>query len=429
MAARWLCIGSPQRDLLAKQFCEQTSEERQSGITLRRIDRQALGESLQELDFYAYDEAKKSSCINLKREIAAGNVPDEFLLKQETIPFSALETMETHLKRCFELPNNFDQLTFAEHGRSPDNCFRAGGSFNSADSPIKYFCLNDRIFQRFPGAHNLQDLSSCRESKNFFGGLCEYLSTHSYSYEFFDSPNLNSGVGFAEARQYLYIFSNGSLSHEVWVKDCKPSGIYTPPGCDTPLHSSEISIKSSLGIRRFNLVIPIKTGDEYMNIDGSLQTWGNKSDFLMSTCYQIPKDALDPGYLALTDERLGLIPAKDFGNQEIFAKKNSGEIELCRDSSIKKLRAQIDSLGSSNIFLITPPYDDPVTALASNAILTRDGSVYFFPAGEVFSPLGAWISDPNIGSNNSIMFCRDGKPVKLCSYDEVTKICREEQAE
>jgi hypothetical protein len=285
-----------------------------------------LGESLQELDFDADDEAKKSSCLNFEREIAAGNVPDEFLLKQETIPFSALETMETYLKKCFELPRDFDQLTFAEHGRSPDNRFQAGGSFNSADSPIKYFCLNDRIFQRFPGAHNLQDLSSCRESRDFFGGLSEYLSTNSCWYEFFDSPNFLSGVGFTEARQYLYILSNGSLCHEVWVKDCKPSGIYTPPGCDTPLHSSEISIKSSLGIRRFNLVIPIKTGDEYISADGSRQTWGKKSDFLMSTCYHIPREALDPEYSALDDERLGLLPAQDFGNQEIFAKKSAEKL-------------------------------------------------------------------------------------------------------
>lgn len=215
MAARWLTIGSPNREQLSREFCDMNQKEQEKGIKVRRVNQTSISDYLSGF----------KECESELKKINNGNVPEEFLLPEETIPF---ETLEVMMKHCW------DRFAYKRVMSSLSDW--SGGSWHGL--PFGFKRLEDHCFQNFDLPWMIAESVKNSEIKKFFNELQEYLFHIHGKVYYFVNPNFDSGCGDASARQNLLLFENGSFAHLVDNgTDLKKSGIYNPS-------DSEINILS-----------------------------------------------------------------------------------------------------------------------------------------------------------------------------------------
>jgi hypothetical protein len=412
MSARWLCIGSPQRDLLARQYCESTPAEQTKGITLRRVDQERLEEYLRSL---AKEDRDKEQ--GLRGQIEKGDVPREFLLPEETISHDALMVMRSWSEESFFQPDYMRTASF------PGESYRGSRKLGS----VSYCSIEDNNFQAFGLPHHIREAVEDSSLKHFFDRLEKYAG-HPWTAKtyFFDSPSFGSGMGDAEARQKLHVFSNGSFLHTTYNgKSSELPGIYNSPESDIEIRTEQISIDSPVGICRFRqrVVIPINPDEAYVNAEGETVVYqGLAATLLVSSCNEIPEDVVQGRKAQRTDERLKLIQATSWQLRGVsFLRLGNSIQQLDRDWIYRK-DAYHKTLADSHI-LLCGDYADPVEILDKDTVFFGRSyvSTQFFSKGSVVSQTGHLLSDPE-KAEEYLILVQDGQPPKLSTHSEVVQL-------
>ena len=172
MSARWLCVGSPDRDKLATQYCEASLDEKKRGISLQRIDQEFLFYSSRS-DVTDPDGMREAEQV-WEGASKGGCIPERFLLPPEVIPFSALEFMTEWCEGVLGGRQQVDNISF-EEGQVPrlkNQYLYTGTPF---EAPISFFKWSGRTGGLAGSAKNLAMQARAEETKAFFEIFPKYL--------------------------------------------------------------------------------------------------------------------------------------------------------------------------------------------------------------------------------------------------------------
>lgn len=88
MAARWVTVGSPDREKLSIEYCNLKPEKQKQEIRVRRVKQTEFSDYLEKLA----RKRKTSDYESLREQINSGHVLDEFLLPEEYISHNIIKT-------------------------------------------------------------------------------------------------------------------------------------------------------------------------------------------------------------------------------------------------------------------------------------------------------------------------------------------------
>jgi hypothetical protein len=238
IAARYLAVGSPQREQVARQFSEMPIEEQKKGIKVKRVKAKELKQAINRLTIQSYkSEQANVAKTQFESEIASGKIREEFLYPEETIPFKALEVMINIVRENIIGDRNAREW-------SKDFGHRSIG-------PVKCDEFTYHDYQHAPLPWHIRDWlnnNGDTETANFFDRLEKYAG-HPWGAEntdFFASPSFGEGMGDGAATETLSIFKNGAIAHiansgKHWAEP----GIIIPEGSNIDLRTESQSFDDS----------------------------------------------------------------------------------------------------------------------------------------------------------------------------------------
>lgn len=227
MTARWLTVGSPNREKLSIDFCNLKPKEQKEGIRVRRVKQKELCAYLRGLD--EFNDYK-----SLIEQIDRGHVPDDFLLPEEHISYNYIKTME---EECGVNPEYYREKGYLTNWQ--DRWRKIG--------PLKYKEIECSLVDLpWQIAERVED----EDVKKFFLYLEDYAG-HPWGARayFFNSPAFSSGMGDASAKSNLILFQNGSFAHIVDNGSCwEDPGIYVSTESKINLESKRTSFHSPIAV-------------------------------------------------------------------------------------------------------------------------------------------------------------------------------------
>lgn len=418
MSARWLCVGSPDRDKLATQYCEASLDEKKRGISLQRINQELLlySSTCPDIDPGEQLEAKQV------REGASkgGCIPEKFLLPQETIPFSALEFMTEWCASFLGGRQQVDKVSFKD-GEVPELKSQYLYKDIPFQAPISFFKWSGRTGGLAVSAKSLARQARNKETQDFF----ETFSGYDTSLPNVAACIAGPALGRIEVSQDLIIFSDGSFVHKV---GSDPAGIYEPHNSVIKIYARERRMQSPIEISDFTqfVVFLIKQGESYTDKSGQVITWQNSSPtFLKSHCKSLPQEVLVSGNARKDDSRLELAPFyNDSKHINFFRSHRDSVLRLPSDWS-DAWKPAAESFNSGSIVLEEKGISERVALLNKDAVGVSDDSLFFLPKGEVISESGNWLSSP--GKNRDCpLLLNDGGRITISSIGGVVDRCKAE---
>lgn len=237
MAAFWATVGCPNRRELANAFANMTDEQRREGLKIRRSNVKKIAQ-------HVNDEHAANREVTFTD---TGDVPEEFLEAEETLPFRLLLILRKVCLSCFGLET--PSAWIAYEGQT----FTKDGNPLGQTGEVRFIRIETNFMMPLPRkicANFYAEVSegSSAQSRNepeilhIMESIAgHYLGAGYVGDPHFSNPGFTEGMGNGAARQIIYLFSDGSCTFIVnggrgWCHE----GICMEPSSEFRIHTAWI---------------------------------------------------------------------------------------------------------------------------------------------------------------------------------------------